>query len=215
MRTLVTRISALAGTCATIVACSGSSTTLAPEADGSSDATNGTDAGGGTEGGMGCPSCEAGSTDSGGGSDGSGNDSASPATDSSTDSGGDAAVDSGGETGAGNPCPDVTGSYTVSIVKSGSQGCADLSASAPQCITQTTCDLAFASVVTTGGPAVNGAASLQNDGSFMGAALSVGTEPRTGCTGSWDSGSSTMTVICGGAAEGCTLSLVRKSTKCN
>jgi hypothetical protein len=218
------QISALAGLCAAVAACSGSSTTIGPEVDGSSDATNGTDTGNGTEGGGGCPSCEAGpgggtdagdsgSSSSDSGADASGNDSSS-----ASDSGGDARSDSGSDTGTwNNPCPDVGGSYTVAETAD-NKGCGTtLNTSAPECIVQAGCNISLTSVVPAGPAALNGTASLQNDGSFSGAAITEGTGPRTGCTGTWASGTSALTVDCGGtnSSQACVVVLTRKSAKCN
>jgi hypothetical protein len=114
------------------------------------------------------------------------------------------------------PCPDVLGTYSVS--PSG-QGCGDLNASAPQCIkaTNMTCVAQFASTPSGGGTgAINGSASLMPAGSFDGAALVFGTAQRTGCTGTWNAATSTMTVDCGGmgSSQSCVVTLVRTSTTC-
>ena len=142
-----------------------------------------------------------------------GGDDASASTDlASTDGAGDLAP---GPDLAG-PCPDVLGTYSVS--PSG-QGCGDLNASAPQCIRATTmtCVAQLASMPAGGGTgAINGSASLQQDGSFSGAALLFGTVQRTGCTGTWDQSTSTMTVDCGGmgSSQSCVVTLVRTSSTC-
>src|SRR5882724_11559895 len=95
----------------------------------------------------------------------------------------DAAFDAG-------PCPDQHGAYSVSIA---GQGCGDLAAG-PECITQIACEITFAS----NGMALNGTASLGMDGAFTGAAITEGTLNRTGCTGTWNESTSTLTVDCGG-----------------
>jgi hypothetical protein len=117
------------------------------------------------------------------------------------------------------PCPDVHGSYSITAVEA--QGCGvAFNASAPQCIRQgqsTACGITFQSTVSGGGnKAINGDASLQNDGTFSGAALTEGTLGRTGCTGTWNAGASTMTVDCGGtgSSQACVLSLVRTAATC-
>jgi hypothetical protein len=147
------------------------------------------------------------STDGALASDG-GDDGASPTPDGS-----DAAIDAPGPT-----CPDLSGGYSVTVVEG--QGCGDLNASAPQCIrqgTQGVCDILFQSAVPAGVPAINGDPSLQNDGSFANGALTEGTVNRTGCTGSWDSATSTMTVDCGGtgSSQACVLALRRTGSRCN
>ncbi|MGH7280103.1 MAG: hypothetical protein ACRELY_01145, partial [Polyangiaceae bacterium] len=58
---------------------------------------------------------------------------------------------------------------------------------------------------------VNGTASLQMDGAFSGALLTLGTIGRTGCTGTWDDSAKTMTIDCGGTgtAQSCEVTLTR------
>src|SRR5215472_12602459 len=116
------------------------------------------------------------------------------------------------------PCPDVHGAYAVAAVDA--TGCgSSFNVGARQCIRQgqsAACGIQFQS---TGGStvAINGDATLQNDGSFSGAALTEGTLNRTGCTGTWDPGSSTLTVDCGGtgSSQACVLSLKRTGATCN
>jgi hypothetical protein len=117
------------------------------------------------------------------------------------------------------PCPDVHGAYSITPVEG--QGCGgSFSASAPQCIRQgqsSACGITFQSTVSGGGnKAIDGDASLQNDGTFSGAALTEGTLGRTGCTGTWSAGTSTLTVDCGGtgSSQACVLSLVRTAATC-
>lgn len=181
---------------------------------------------------------EDGSTNGGDAAGGDGGPSASDAGDGATQSSGSDASDGGPSTTgdasdsapgveAGDarsdvappPCPDVHGTYTITPVEG--QGCGtSFSASAPQCIRQgqsSACGITFQSMVSGGGnTAINGGASLQNDGSFSGAALAEGTLNRTGCTGTWSAGTSTMTVDCGGtgSSQACVLSLVRTAATC-
>jgi hypothetical protein len=116
------------------------------------------------------------------------------------------------------PCPDLRGTYSVTVVDG--QGCGTLNASAPQCIrqAQSGCGITFRSNVSGGSvPAITGDASLQNDGSFVGAALTEGTDNRTGCTGTWDSTMSALTVDCGGtgSSQSCVVTLQRTGSACN
>jgi hypothetical protein len=126
--------------------------------------------------------------------------------DAAVDAGLDAAVDAGA-------CPDQHGAY--SIVLSG-QGCGDLNASAPECITQSTCSITLASSAPSGGNALNGTAMLGMDGSFTGAAITEGTVNRTGCTGTWNASASALTVDCGGvgSSQSCIATLTRTSKTC-
>ena len=131
------------------------------------------------------------------------------APDGSGADGGDAASKDAGT------CPDVLGRYG-SIVATG-LGCGDINTSAPQCIASSSapCGASFVSKVSgVGAGAVNGAANLQSDGHFSGAALVFGTIQRTGCSGTWDPQTSTMSITCGGVggSAGCVVSMVRSGT---
>jgi hypothetical protein len=66
-------------------------------------------------------------------------------------------------------------------------------------------------------PAINGDAAIDSNGDFTGAALTEGTVDRTGCTGTWDATTSTMTVDCGGmgSQQACVLALKRTGGVCN
>lgn len=170
-------------------------------------------------------------TDSATGGDGSasGNDSSNsgdgPATaqdssamDSSATNDGPATTSDAVTDAPASPCPDEHGAYTITAVEA--TGCgSSFNVGARQCILQgqsTACGIQLQS---TGSSmvAINGEATLQNDGSFSGAALTEGTLNRTGCTGTWDSGSATLTVDCGGtgSSQACVLSLRRTGTTCN
>jgi hypothetical protein len=117
------------------------------------------------------------------------------------------------------PCPDVHGAYAVTAVDA--TGCGNsVNLSAPQCVRQPamSCGITFRSMVSGGGNgAINGDATVQNDGSFMGAALMEGTSNRTGCTGTWNAANSTLTVDCGGtgSSQACVLALRRTGPTCN
>jgi hypothetical protein len=112
------------------------------------------------------------------------------------------------ETGA--PCPSVAGGYTVAI---SGLGCIGVDATAPECITQSGCDITFTSKSTLG-PAINGTTTITSDGSFTNASLTEGSAMRTGCIGTWSA--SVMKVNCGGAGttQSCTLTLTRKALVC-
>jgi hypothetical protein len=114
----------------------------------------------------------------------------------------DASLDAG-------PCPNQAGAYSIAL--SGA-GCGDLSATAPECITQSACAVTF--TASAGGLA--GTASLGMDGSFTGAAITEGTGNRTGCTGTWNAGTSTLTLDCGGvgSSQSCVATLTRTSQSC-
>ncbi len=213
-RHVLERASALVSAAALAVACGGSSSaSLGSENDASSDASNGVDTGIGADGSGGmdsgaCPGCvDSGGTDGAlgeaGDSGGSG-DSGGPG-----DSGGDAPTD------ASRPCPIVGGAYSIMLIDNA--GCGNFNSNAPQCIVQTACTISFSSVVSAGFPAINGDPTLQNDGSFTFGALKEGNVNRTGCTGTWTAGTSTMTVDCGGmgSSQSCVVALTRTNTKCN
>jgi hypothetical protein len=120
---------------------------------------------------------------------------------------------SNGNTSDAGPCPDQHGAY--SIVLSG-QGCGDLNASAPQCVTQNACTITFASSSPAAGNALNGTAMPGMDGSFTGAAIMEGTGNRTGCTGTWNESASALAVDCGGSgtSQSCIATLTRTSKTC-
>jgi hypothetical protein len=168
--------------------------------------------GGGTDGGDSASSNDGSNpnNDSGGGSDVQPRDVVSPPTDAPVD--------------AWNaPCPDTLGRYTITVVENGNDagvGCGDFNFSAPQCIRKGpgACDIVFRSEVPQPQvPAINGDPTLQSDGSFSGGALTEGTGARTGCTGTWDATTSTMTVDCGGASssQACIVALTRINVLCN
>jgi hypothetical protein len=115
--------------------------------------------------------------------------------------------------GDAGPCPDQHGAYSVAI---SGQGCGDLNASAPECITQSACTVTFTSSAPAGGNALNGSAMLGMDGAFLGAAITEGTVNRTGCVGMWSASSSTLIVDCGGVgtSQSCRATLTRTSTTC-
>jgi hypothetical protein len=116
-------------------------------------------------------------------------------------------VDAGFDAG---PCPDQHGAYSVAL--SGA-GCGD-TATAGQCVTQSGCHITFGSTPAT---ALNGFASLGMDGSFTMAAITEGTGNRTGCVGTWDATTATLTVDCGGvgSSQSCRATLTRTATTCN
>jgi hypothetical protein len=207
MKSYPSRLAALVPVAVLIVACGGSAFTSGAESDAASDGSSG---GGSTS---------SGATSSGGPS--------SDAAGSSGDSGGMAEASSSGitpgEGGAvqdatpppadsGAPCPTVAGSYT--IVVSG-LGCTGANPSAPECITQSGCDIKFTSSATAGN-AINGTATMDPNGSFMDAALTEGTAMRSGCSGNWSPSLSTMTVDCGGSgsSQSCRLVLTREALVC-
>jgi hypothetical protein len=175
---------------------------------------------GSTEGGDATVNDGAPSLDGGDGTDG-GADVATNADDATANDGspGTDASDAADEAPAA-PCPDVSGAYAITVVEG--QGCITLDANAPQCIRQGqqgACDIVFQSQASGGGafPAINGDPALQGDGSFTNGALKEGTLNRTGCTGTWDGTTSTMTVDCGGtgSSQACVVALKRTAAKCN
>jgi hypothetical protein len=105
-------------------------------------------------------------------------------------------------------CPDVFGNYDVT---SATGTCGNLNDTAPQSIQGTTqaCFLHFNSVVPAGIGAVNGGATLSADGTFSGAMLILGTTTRNPCRGTWEPNAETMTIVCGGVGDACTVVLTR------
>ena len=142
----------------------------------------------------------------GGGTDGNaGSDSGDAATSDASNDG------SGNDTGA--QCPDENGKYSVTF---SGQGCGNVATSAPVCITETACTITLATLSTSGNE-VSGTTPIGADGSFSGAAIDEGTSQRTGCVATWDTGSSTLTIDCGGTgtSQSCRATLVRTAANCN
>ena len=174
------------------------------------------------------PGADSGGTDGTTTNDSSSTDTGSGGDTSVTDGGmgrdtsflGDSALTLDGNDGGG--CPNVIGGYSF-LVASG-LGCGDLDVTAKQCILYggaagNACLIHFQSEQPTPGRAINGpnpAADLLADGTFSGAALREGTFNRTGCTGSFNTATQTMTVNCGGTgtSQSCTVTMVRSSLAC-
>jgi hypothetical protein len=150
---------------------------------------------------------------SGGGTADASNDGAATGDAVASDSG-----TGGGEAGtvdaSGPNCPNVTGSYSITLTQSG--GCGTLGITASQCIRNNGgCNYEMRSNAASGGnPAIAGSFTLSASGTFDNAALQEGNANRTGCTGSWNATTSTMTVDCGGTntTQSCVVSLLRTST---
>jgi hypothetical protein len=145
-----------------------------------------------------------------GGNDGTaGNDSGN---DSGNDASSDVASDTSGDTGA--QCPNESGLYSVAF---SGQGCGNVSNNAPICITETSCTITLATKGSGGSNEVSGTTPILNDGSFTGAAINEGSMNRTGCVATWDNGSSTLTIDCGGTgtSQSCRATLVRTNANCN
>jgi hypothetical protein len=64
---------------------------------------------------------------------------------------------------------------------------------------------------------LSGSTPIQNDGAFSNAAINEGSAPRTGCTGAWNGGTSTLVIDCGGTGTGqsCEATLTRMVAACN
>lgn len=202
---------------AIIAACGGSSSTVTDTPDsGGGSGPDGSVAN--TDGAAGGDS--AGSVDTGGGNDGSN------ASDGGNDASflGDSALTLDGNDGGG--CPNTLGGYSP-LVATG-MGCGDFNSLAKQCIlpasgagsSMNACVVRFNSEQPATIPAVNGpmlGVDIKADGTFDNAALRLGTINRTGCTGSFNEGTQTMTVTCGGTgtSQSCTITMVRSSVTCN
>ena len=187
--------------------CGGSSSDVGPTEDaGSADASNNPDGTAGDAGGL-----DAGSRSNDGGGDGG--------MDSANVDANDGAVTLDGNDGGG--CPDVFGGYTM-LMMTGT-GCGDLNVSAKQCIvpasSSNVCSIQFNSEQQFKPFAVNGprmGVDLMPDGTFSGADLVTGSVNQVGCSGSWDAGSQTMTVLCAPPSAGtsCTVTMVRTRSTC-
>jgi hypothetical protein len=114
----------------------------------------------------------------------------------------------------GGACPDELGAYTVMVTGA---GCSDLTAGAPQCIKagSSPCQVQLVSQGSAGA-ALNGTVDLDMAGSFANGAITEGTVRRTGCTGTWNSATSQLTVDCGGvgSSQSCIATLTRTGNTC-
>jgi hypothetical protein len=114
------------------------------------------------------------------------------------------------------PCPVVAGAYAITILQVA--GCGDMDPLAPQCITQDPqgCSIQFVSQGPGNTAAINGDPTVQSDGSFANGSLKEGSVNRTGCVGSRDAMTSTMTVDCGGSgsSQSCVVALQRTASTC-
>ena len=158
------------------------------------------------------------------GDTGSGADGTTPDGGSDSSFLGDSALTLDGNDGGG--CPNVLGGYAP-LVATG-MGCGDFNSLAKQCVlpgpnsgsgSGNACLVRFNSEQPATIPAVNGPMSgvdIKTDGTFDNAALRLGTINRTGCVGSFNEGTQTMTVTCGGtgSSQSCTIKLVRSSVTC-
>ena len=135
------------------------------------------------------------------------------------DGGGGGGGDGGSRDGAivrgdGGSCPDIGGSFSLS--HSG-DGCGDLSTDVIECVqVDNQCGAQLKASGSGGG--VEGTVFLGADGSFSDGNLKLGSTDRRGCTGTWDSGTSTLTIDCGGTgtSQSCVVTLTRTSTAtCN
>ena len=198
-----------------VAACGGSSSTIPDVAD-----SGGSDGGGpGT------------SSDSGGTADGTAGDTGGETDGNTPTEGGpdasflgDSALTLDGNDGGG--CPNTLGGYAP-LVATG-MGCGDFNSLAKQCVLPApgsgasganACLVRFNSEQPMTIPAVNGpqlGVDIKSDGTFDNAALRLGTMSRTGCIGSFNEGTQTMTVTCGGTgtSQSCTITLVRSSLTC-
>jgi len=134
--------------------------------------------------------------------------------------GGGGDVDSGPvaeDAGGGPACPDLLGAY--SIAKTG-VNCGDLSAQATDCIAAkgSDCHEEFLTKKSgTGlgaGSGVSGEVDLDGTGGFSGATLTLGTQSKTDCAGTWDDAAGQLTIECGTAPLDCTVTLTRTATTC-
>lgn len=78
------------------------------------------------------------------------------------------------------------------------------------CITQQAC------AITLQGTTLSGTITVGPDGSFSSGAVREGAADRSGCVGGWSSGSSTLTIDCGGkeTSQSCEAVLTRAALTC-
>jgi hypothetical protein len=121
--------------------------------------------------------------------------------------GGASSGGAGGATSAA--CPNLFGTYSI---KTTAGMCGDLNKGAPQAIdgNDVTCAAHFVSNPAKGKAGINGAVSLNAQGNFKGAKLTLGSMNRNDCSGTYNALAQTMTVKCGAAADLCTAVLTKQ-----
>jgi hypothetical protein len=114
----------------------------------------------------------------------------------------------GAAAGGAGACPDLFGAYTI---KTSAGMCGNFNKTAPQSIdgNDTTCAAHFVSAPAKGNPAINGATNVDALGGFKDVKLTLGTEQRNPCTGTYNALTQTMTVKCGGAGDLCTVVMTK------
>lgn len=132
---------------------------------------------------------------------------------------GDAAEAQSSDSPSTADCPDLRGVYGPAGGGAGGPGCGTLYGSKGACVTQVGCVVTFQSQpagVSSGGPVadgapefINGTATLQATGDFVGGHLVIGGggTSYTNCTGTWNASTSVLSVVCGGAdaSTGCSM----------
>ncbi|MET0593108.1 MAG: hypothetical protein ABW133_10435, partial [Polyangiaceae bacterium] len=121
----------------------------------------------------------------------------------------DVTPDGANDARADAACPTIFGTYQVN--NADGSLCGDLDENASQEIrgTAQACALNFISGTGGGGSAITGGATLAADGTFSGATLTLGTNPRMPCSGTWNEQGQELTVVCGTNNDTCTVELVR------
>ena len=127
---------------------------------------------------------------------------------SPTTAGGAAAAAGAGGAGAAQ-CLDIFGTYKI---QSAAGMCGTLNKNAPQTIDgdDVTCVAKFVSAPAKGQAAINGSATLDADGNFTKAKLTLGDAVHQPCTGTWNAQAQSLTVKCGAPGDLCTIMLDRQ-----
>jgi hypothetical protein len=176
--------------------------------------TTGVSGSGGTAGSAGASGGTSGSSGNAGSAGGSGGGSGTAGQTGTAGSAGGPGGTTGAAGASSGPCPDELGAYTVMIAGA---GCGDLAAGGSQCIQAgaTSCQVKLVSQGAVGS-ALNGTVDLDMNGSFASGAVKEGSLQRSGCTGSWNTAASQLTVDCGGigTSQSCVATLVRSGKTC-
>jgi hypothetical protein len=116
----------------------------------------------------------------------------------------------GAPAGGAAQCPDLFGTYDIKNREGTS--CGDLDKNAAQTIAgnDTTCSAHFVSAPAAGKPGINGEVDLDQDGSFTGVTLTLGSDDHSPCEGIYNAQSKMVTVKCGDPGNLCTILLTRK-----
>ncbi len=148
------------------------------------------------------------------GDGGTGGDGGSVSSTGNDATSGNDASGSDGATSDSGACPDERGRYALTFT---GEGCGPTASTGNICIQEDACAITLSTLGGGNNVISSGAVPIASDGSFTGANITEGTSNRSGCEATWDQGTSTLVIDCGGTgtSQSCRATLVRKSPGCN